>query len=123
MKKEDLIEGRIYRLDNGNVVEFGYWGQKDYAVMHPPGEPGMQSSIAVKAEDVVEEVTDYVPRKTIGETLKDCPTDRQKLLWVLSFLDSTRQVQKCQSYIENRRKIVDIDIHEAGVSKYVLGDT
>jgi hypothetical protein len=54
LKASDLIEGKQYVLDDGKTVEFAYLGGTGKAIVHPPGEPDMQSSMAVEPEELYE---------------------------------------------------------------------
>ncbi len=51
MKENELVPGCHYWLDD-KEVEFAYIGQTGYAIVHPPGDPDMQSSSAVKPEQL-----------------------------------------------------------------------
>ena len=55
MKLSGLVPGRLYKLRGGEIAEFAYIGQTGFAIFHPPGEPGMQSSFGVAVADVQEE--------------------------------------------------------------------
>jgi len=58
MQAKDLIPGRIYLDDTGSFGEFSRIGGTGWAVCHPPGEPDMQSSWAIKPERLLREATD-----------------------------------------------------------------
>lgn len=46
-----LVQGRDY-LYNGKRYEFSGMGQTGKAIIHPPGEPDMQSSLAVDPREL-----------------------------------------------------------------------
>jgi hypothetical protein len=66
MKWFELISGTLYLLHDGSYAEFSRIGQTGLAVMHPPGEPDMQSCFAVKPDEVSRPAT-------IEEVKKHCP--------------------------------------------------
>lgn len=52
MKMKELIPGTVYRLKDGKIVEYSrpsYSGKN--AVVHPPGEPDMQSCMIAEAHE------------------------------------------------------------------------
>ena len=51
MKASDLIPGQQYNF-NGKLYEFAYIGGTGLAIIHPPGEPDMQSSTAVEPSEL-----------------------------------------------------------------------
>lgn len=57
MNAHELIAGRIYRMKAGDFAEFSRVGGTGMAIFHPPGEPDMQSSFAIKPEFVDREAT------------------------------------------------------------------
>lgn len=62
MKAKDMVRGKTYRTLESprpyEVFEFGYVGGTDLMIVHPPGEPGMQSCWGLSPETEVEEVSD-----------------------------------------------------------------
>lgn len=48
-----LVQGKQYVLD-GKIVEFAYMGGTGKAIVHPPGDPDMQSSTAVDPSELHE---------------------------------------------------------------------
>jgi len=48
-----LVEGKQY-VYKGKIVEFAYMGGTGLAIVHPPGEPDMQSSSAVPPSELRE---------------------------------------------------------------------
>lgn len=46
-----LVPGRIYEFE-GKRYEFSYLSQTRKAIIHPPGEPDMQSCLAVNPLDL-----------------------------------------------------------------------
>lgn len=46
-----LVSGRIYEFE-GKHYEFSYLSQTRKAIIHPPGEPDMQSCLAVNPLDL-----------------------------------------------------------------------
>jgi hypothetical protein len=63
MKAEELIPGRIYRMQAGDFAEFSRIGGTGKAVFHPPGEPDMQSSFAIDPDKVDREANEDEARK------------------------------------------------------------
>lgn len=49
--KTYLVEGSLYRYE-GKTYMYAYLGQTGKAIIHPPGEPDMQSSLAVDPKDL-----------------------------------------------------------------------
>lgn len=49
--KVRLREGGLYRF-KGKQYEFSGMGSTGLAILHPPGEPDMQSCIAVRPEEL-----------------------------------------------------------------------
>lgn len=50
-----LVEGKHYKLPDGKIVEFAYMGSSGkWAIVHPPGEPDMQSSWGVPPSELYE---------------------------------------------------------------------
>ena len=64
MRAEELIPGKIYRTKSGDVAEFSRIGGTGLAVMHPPGEPDIQSCWAVDPSVIVVEVAYGDTQKT-----------------------------------------------------------
>ena len=58
MTNEELIPGRIYRMQAGDFAEFARIGGTGLAVFHPPDEPDMQSCFAIEASKVDREATE-----------------------------------------------------------------
>lgn len=56
MNAFELVRGKIYKVGN-EFAEFAYLGGTGYAIFHPPGEPGMQSSFATLPKEVEREAT------------------------------------------------------------------
>lgn len=57
-----LTPGKQYRLSTGERVEFAYTGALGLAIVHSPGEPDMQSCIAVdplELRDIAHEPSRY----------------------------------------------------------------
>jgi len=57
MKANELVAGKIYRMKAGDFAEFSRIGGTGLAIFHPPDEPDMQSSFAIKPEFVDREAT------------------------------------------------------------------
>ena len=47
MDARDMEPGQLYRLPDGDVVEFSAIGLAGLVIVHPPGEPDMQSSYCI----------------------------------------------------------------------------
>ncbi len=52
MKPHELVPGRLY-VDRGEIVEFSRIGGTGKAIVHPPGEPDMQSSWAIDPAELL----------------------------------------------------------------------
>jgi len=55
MLARDMKVGRQYHLKDGKIVEFSRVGPMGDMIVHPPGEPDMQSSLAIKPTEEVAE--------------------------------------------------------------------
>lgn len=49
---DELVVGRIYRMNAGDFAEFARIGSTGLAVFHPPNKPDMQSCFAIDASKV-----------------------------------------------------------------------
>ena len=58
MNASEMIAGKRYRLNTGTVIEFSHVGGTGLMIVHPPGEPDMQSTFAIKPTEQVEEVAE-----------------------------------------------------------------
>lgn len=55
MKMEELVKNRQYTTSDGRIVEFNrISGTGKWAIVHPPGEPDMQSSECIDPKDLSE---------------------------------------------------------------------
>jgi hypothetical protein len=70
MKENELIRGRIYRMQAGDFAEFSRISQTGHAIFHPPGEPDMQSSFAILPGKVDREATKEEAENVILESAR-----------------------------------------------------
>jgi hypothetical protein len=109
MNIDDMQPGKLYRVERvTEPMEFAYVGATGLAIMHPPGEPDMQSAIAAPAEDCSPAGAEIGRYDTIcigpvddHSTLTFAPVDRTGLLAMREAIDralaAPGEPQKCKA--------------------------
>lgn len=124
MQAKDMIEGGLYRLSKDKqIVEFSRVGGTGYYIVHPPGEPDMQSSFGIKGDEECESVTqaEYKSEQPLDllDALKECGTNRQKLIWLLEYVAEGGHYHDAAKWIKRRREISNIQATEEHFGRYL----
>jgi hypothetical protein len=65
-----MVKGRLYRIGpyrDSEIVEFSNCSETGYVIVHPPGEPDMQSCFGLRADEQVFEVQESDDSKGVKQ--------------------------------------------------------
>lgn len=75
MKASELIQDKIYKMEAGDFAQFSRIGGTGMAVLHPYGEPDMQSCFAIDPAKIEREATPAESESYIRECSTYDPDD------------------------------------------------